>query len=69
MLVPLRASRSVFLPLWNNVDYSGEQWRETPPPEEEDDEEEGKHPVRVCLSVICLTCLSVCLQGQGPDLG
>eukprot|EP00066_Takifugu_rubripes_P025864 XP_011615130.1 PREDICTED: uncharacterized protein CXorf57-like [Takifugu rubripes] len=41
VLVPLRASRSVFLPLWNNVDYSGEQWRETPPTEEEEDEEEG----------------------------
>lgn len=41
-LVPLRANRSVFLPLWNNVDYSGEVWREAPPPEEEeeDDEEE-----------------------------
>ncbi|XP_034413362.1 RPA-related protein RADX isoform X3 [Cyclopterus lumpus] len=39
-LVPLRANRSVFLPLWNNVDYSGEGWREAPPPEEEESEEE-----------------------------
>ncbi|MEQ2226449.1 hypothetical protein ILYODFUR_027586, partial [Ilyodon furcidens] len=49
-LVPLRASRSVFLPLWNNVDYSGEVWMEAPPTEdsleEEDEEEEGRanHP-------------------------
>ncbi|KAI3376295.1 hypothetical protein L3Q82_016401, partial [Scortum barcoo] len=39
-LVPLRANRSVFLPLWNNVDYSGQVWRETPPTEEEEEEEE-----------------------------
>uniref|UniRef100_A0A096MI98 Si:ch73-71d17.2 n=1 Tax=Poecilia formosa TaxID=48698 RepID=A0A096MI98_POEFO len=32
-LLPLRASRSVFLPLWNNVDYSGEAWMEAPPTE------------------------------------
>lgn len=38
--MPLRANRSVFLPLWNNVDYSGEVWRETPPTEEGEDEEE-----------------------------
>ncbi|XP_026178016.1 RPA-related protein RADX isoform X2 [Mastacembelus armatus] len=48
-LVPLRANRSVFLPLWNNVDYSGEVWSEAPPTEEEDDdeeqeEEEGRRP-------------------------
>ncbi|KAM4714917.1 RPA-related protein RADX isoform 2-T2 [Anableps anableps] len=48
-LVPLRASRSVFLPLWNNVDYSGEVWREAPPTEdsleeEEEEEEEGRQP-------------------------
>ncbi|XP_040887546.1 RPA-related protein RADX isoform X2 [Toxotes jaculatrix] len=46
-VVPLRANRSVFLPLWNNVDYSGEGWRETPPTEEEDEEdeeEEGRRP-------------------------
>ncbi|XP_047240948.1 RPA-related protein RADX isoform X2 [Girardinichthys multiradiatus] len=47
-LVPLRASRSVFLPLWNNVDYSGEVWMEAPPTEdsleEEDEEEEGRRP-------------------------
>ncbi|XP_023821820.1 RPA-related protein RADX isoform X3 [Oryzias latipes] len=42
--VPLRASRSVFLPLWNNVDYSGDAWREAPPPEESDEEEEGLRP-------------------------
>lgn len=39
-LVPLRANRNVFLPLWNNVDYSGDVWRKAPPTEEEDDDEE-----------------------------
>ncbi|KAK2863511.1 hypothetical protein Q5P01_003044 [Channa striata] len=41
-LVPLRANRSVFLPLWNNMDYSGNVWRDSPPTEEgqEDDEDE-----------------------------
>ncbi|XP_026225225.1 RPA-related protein RADX isoform X2 [Anabas testudineus] len=47
-LLPLRANRSVFLPLWNNVDYSGDMWRETPPTEdddeEEEEEEEGRRP-------------------------
>ncbi|XP_028998778.1 RPA-related protein RADX isoform X2 [Betta splendens] len=36
---PLRANRSVFLPLWNNVDYSGDGWRGAPPAEEEEDED------------------------------
>ncbi|XP_069581021.1 RPA-related protein RADX isoform X1 [Brachyistius frenatus] len=40
---PLRANRSVFLPLWNNVDSSGEVWREAPPTEEEE-EEGGRRP-------------------------
>ncbi|KAG7236239.1 hypothetical protein INR49_001155, partial [Caranx melampygus] len=39
-VVPLRANRSVFLPLWNSVDYSREGWREAPPTEEEEDEED-----------------------------
>ncbi|XP_015257047.1 PREDICTED: uncharacterized protein CXorf57-like isoform X2 [Cyprinodon variegatus] len=44
VLVPLRANRSVFLPLWNSVDPSGEAWTEAPPPEDgpEDEEEEGR---------------------------
>ncbi|KAM8899692.1 RPA-related protein RADX isoform 3-T3 [Spinachia spinachia] len=45
-LVPLRANRSVFLPLWNNVDYSGEAWREAPPAEEEEEEEEEEDRVQ-----------------------
>ncbi|XP_030580882.1 RPA-related protein RADX isoform X2 [Archocentrus centrarchus] len=50
-LVPLRASRSVFLPLWNNVDYSGEVWREAAladqeaaDQEEDEEPEEGRRP-------------------------
>lgn len=41
-LVPLRARRSTYLPLWNNHDFSGEAWRYTPPSETglEDSEEE-----------------------------
>ncbi|XP_037832687.1 RPA-related protein RADX isoform X2 [Kryptolebias marmoratus] len=48
-LVPLRANRSVFLPLWNNVDHSGEVWREAPPTDEgmedeDEEEDEGRRP-------------------------
>ncbi|KAM9335144.1 RPA-related protein RADX [Symphorus nematophorus] len=54
-LVPLRANRSVFLPLWNNVDYSGGVWRETPPTEEEEgdeeEEEEEGSPRRPAVTV------------------
>lgn len=33
----------MFLPLWNNVDYSGEVWKESLPTEEEGEgEEEGR---------------------------
>ncbi|XP_030287168.1 uncharacterized protein LOC115590052 isoform X2 [Sparus aurata] len=49
-LVPLRANRSVFLALWNNVDYSGAAWREAPPPEEEEDNEEEEEARRPALS-------------------
>ncbi|XP_054608689.1 RPA-related protein RADX [Dunckerocampus dactyliophorus] len=42
---PLRANRMVFLPLWNNVDFSGAAWQKTPPSMEEEDEEvEARHP-------------------------
>ncbi|KAE8277418.1 RPA-related protein RADX [Larimichthys crocea] len=53
-MVPLRANRSVFLPLWNNVDYSGEVWREAPPTEEEEEdeeEEEGDEARRPAVTV------------------
>uniref|UniRef100_A0AAQ4S6S3 RPA-related protein RADX-like n=1 Tax=Gasterosteus aculeatus aculeatus TaxID=481459 RepID=A0AAQ4S6S3_GASAC len=49
-LVPLRANRSVFLPLWNNVDYSGEAWREAPPAEEEEEEEDSERRPTVTVS-------------------
>ncbi|XP_027025118.1 RPA-related protein RADX [Tachysurus fulvidraco] len=41
-LVPLRARRSTYLPLWNNHDFIGEAWRHTPPSQTgvEDSEEE-----------------------------
>ncbi|KAK5848039.1 hypothetical protein PBY51_005694 [Eleginops maclovinus] len=48
---PLGANRSVFLPLWNNVDYSGEEWRDAPPPEEEEEEEEEEEARRPTVSV------------------
>nr|XP_033465271.1 RPA-related protein RADX isoform X1 [Epinephelus lanceolatus] len=50
-LVPLRANRSVFLPLWNSVDYSGEVWREAPPIEEEDGDEEEEEVQRPAVTV------------------
>lgn len=47
-LVPLRARRCSYLPLWNNHDFSGETWRHAPASEaggledsEEEDLEEG----------------------------
>lgn len=54
-MVPLRAHRSVFLPLWNNVDYSGEEWRDILPTEDEDREEEeeteGSGRVFICCGL------------------
>ncbi|KAL6118163.1 uncharacterized protein ACO6RY_03016 [Pungitius sinensis] len=50
-LVPLRANRSVFLPLWNNVDYSGGAWREAPPTDE-DEEEEEERELRPAVTVV-----------------
>lgn len=42
-LVPLRAHRSTYLPLWNNHDFTGDTWRHAPPSETggEDSEEDG----------------------------
>lgn len=60
-LVPLRANRSVFLPLWNSVDYSGEAWREAAPSEDEDSQEEQEEEEEGCGGV------SVS-QGQKPVL-
>lgn len=53
-LLPLRANRSVFLPLWNNVDYSGEAWREAPPTEEEEEDEEEEEEEEGRNSLCCL---------------
>lgn len=50
-VLPLRANRSVFLPLWNNVDYTGETWREAAPTEEEDGDEEEEEEEDLCPDV------------------
>nr|XP_046236700.1 RPA-related protein RADX-like isoform X2 [Scatophagus argus] len=60
-LLPLRANRSLFLPLWNTVDYSGQVWREAPPTEEEDeeeDEEAGRHASHVSVTQLRESFLS-----------
>ncbi|XP_046873484.1 RPA-related protein RADX isoform X1 [Hypomesus transpacificus] len=43
-LLPLRAQRNTYLPLWNNTDYYGAAWRDTPPSHNltDTEEEEGE---------------------------
>ena len=45
-LLPLRAQRNTYLPLWNNTDYYWAAWRDTPPShnltDTEEEEGEGK---------------------------
>uniref|UniRef100_A0A672Y7V9 RPA-related protein RADX-like n=1 Tax=Sphaeramia orbicularis TaxID=375764 RepID=A0A672Y7V9_9TELE len=38
-VLPLRANRTVFLPLWNNTDFIGAGWREAPPTDDDDDDD------------------------------
>ncbi|KAI4905040.1 hypothetical protein NFI96_002013 [Prochilodus magdalenae] len=38
--LPLRARRSTYLPLWNNHDFTGDMWRETPSEHGEDESED-----------------------------
>ncbi|XP_031647354.1 RPA-related protein RADX isoform X1 [Oncorhynchus kisutch] len=47
-LLPLRARRSCYLPLWNNQDYSGPAWRETPNSEDSEDSDQGEEGMCVC---------------------
>uniref|UniRef100_A0A3Q2PXC9 Intraflagellar transport protein 46 homolog n=1 Tax=Fundulus heteroclitus TaxID=8078 RepID=A0A3Q2PXC9_FUNHE len=67
-LVPLRASRSVFLPLWNNVDYSGEAWREAPPTEEEEEEEEEEGRASSAGSALTVSVFSCSYSPQNLEL-
>ncbi|KAM7376801.1 hypothetical protein PAMA_013534 [Pampus argenteus] len=62
-LVPLRANRIVFLPLWNNVDYSGEAWKETLPTQEEDEDEDEEEDVR-CPTVTVSELRDAFLSGH-----
>ncbi|XP_053715559.1 RPA-related protein RADX [Synchiropus splendidus] len=39
-LTPLRAKRNLFLPMWNNVDYYGDSWLDSPLAEGDSDEDE-----------------------------
>ncbi|CAL9694823.1 unnamed protein product [Knipowitschia caucasica] len=46
-VLPLRAKRSVFLPLWNNTDPHGNGWRQAPPTDEERESEEEEEEALV----------------------
>ncbi|XP_066538043.1 RPA-related protein RADX isoform X2 [Hoplias malabaricus] len=50
---PLRARRSVYLPLWNNHDFTGDAWRDTPPSRHREDqsEDELEEDVRPVVSL------------------
>ncbi|XP_076019309.1 RPA-related protein RADX isoform X2 [Genypterus blacodes] len=62
-LIPLRANRNTFLPLWNNVDYSGAVWGETPPTEEEEEEEYDEEKAQ-CPAVTVRELRESFLSGQ-----
>ncbi|XP_036452198.1 RPA-related protein RADX [Colossoma macropomum] len=40
--LPLRARRSTYLPVWNNHDFTGDVWRDTPPSEHGEEESEDE---------------------------
>ncbi|TRY64674.1 hypothetical protein DNTS_006382 [Danionella cerebrum] len=48
---PLRSHRSSYLPLWNNQDFCGELWRDTPPTEPEDSDEEEREDIGSTVSL------------------
>lgn len=60
--VPLRANRTVFLPLWNNVDYSGEVWREAPPTQDEEEEEEEGQQILFLFFELIMQQISLILR-------
>uniref|UniRef100_W5KJ51 Si:ch73-71d17.2 n=1 Tax=Astyanax mexicanus TaxID=7994 RepID=W5KJ51_ASTMX len=56
-LLPLRARRSSYLPLWNNHDFTGEVWKDTPPCEHGEDESEDEQQVEDSRPVVSLAAL------------
>uniref|UniRef100_A0A8K9WMN4 Uncharacterized protein n=1 Tax=Oncorhynchus mykiss TaxID=8022 RepID=A0A8K9WMN4_ONCMY len=50
-LLPLRARRSCYLPLWNNQDYSGPAWRETPNSDDSEDSDQDEEGVRATVTL------------------
>ncbi|CAN9509425.1 unnamed protein product [Ophioblennius macclurei] len=50
-VVPLRADRAVFLPLWNHIDPCGEEWTNNPPPERNPNQAGGNESERRQLTV------------------
>ncbi|XP_026877599.2 RPA-related protein RADX isoform X1 [Electrophorus electricus] len=53
-LLPLRARRRTYLPLWNNHDFTGELWRETPPTSEAGEDESEEEVVEDGQPVVSL---------------